>query len=419
MKRYLALWLTLVVVLIAAAAALNIVVDPYRLWRDDAGTAKPKAGPNSVVAKAWGVQRAAPRALILGNSRAEVGFDPALAAWPERSRPVYNLALPGTGVRTSLDYLRHALAAPGARIGTVVLGLDVMDYLVDAKASEASTEVPDARLLGATSPAAHELRRARDYGQATLTVGALLDSFATLAARRDPHAADLDAQGFNPMRDYVKIAADEGYWKLFDQKNRANSRAWLRRPMALDLADGREGEPLADLRRIIALCRERGIDLRLAIYPYHAHLLEIVDATSHWEAFEQWKRRVAAIAAETGVPLWDFAGYDAWTGEDVPARGDRMTAMRWYWEAGHFKKELGDLVLARVLSDGGAGGGAAADAFGARLTPADVEARIAAVRAQRDAWRAAHAADVGYIAVLVTELRAKKQTGGNAADALP
>lgn len=419
MKRYLALWLTLVVVLIAAAAALNIVVDPYRLWRDDAGTAKPKAGPNSVVAKAWGVQRAAPRALILGNSRAEVGFDPALAAWPERARPAYNLALPGTGVRTSLDYLRHALAAPGARVTTVVLGLDVMDYLVDAKATPAA-EMPDARLLGAGTPAAHELRRLRDYGQATLTVGALLDSIATLAARRDPHAADLDAQGFNPMRDYVKIAADEGYWKLFHQKNQANSRAWLRRPMALDHDDGREGAPLADLRRIIALCRERGIDLRLVIYPYHAHLLEIVDATGHWGAFEQWKRRVAAIAAETGVPLWDFAGYDAWTGEAVPARGDRRTAMRWYWEAGHFKKELGDLVLARVLSDGGDGGdGGGTEAFGARLTPADVEARIAAVRAQRDAWRAAHATDVGYIAAIVAEVRAKKPTGGNASDALP
>lgn len=418
MKRYLALLLTVTALLIAAAAALNVAVDPYRLWRDGAGTARPKAGPNSVVAKAWSVRRVAPGALILGNSRAEVGFDPRHAAWPATAQPVYNLALPGTGVRTSLDYLRHALAAPGARVTTVVLGLDVMDYLVDAKPAPAA-EVPDARLLGAATPAAHELRRLRDYGQATLTVGALLDSVATLAARGDAQAADLDAQGFNPMRDYVKAAADEGYRKLFDQKNRANTRAWLRRPAALDYADGREGAPLADLRRIIALCRERGVELRLAIYPYHAHLLEIVDATGHWDAFEQWKRRMAAIASEAGVLLWDFAGYDAWTGEDVPARGDRRTAMRWYWEAGHFKKELGDLVLARVLSDGGAGGGAATDAFGARLAPADVEARIAAVRAQRDAWRAAHALDVGYIAALIAELRARKQAGGSANDALP
>lgn len=417
MKRYLVLWLTATALLIAAAAALNVAVDPYRLWRDDAGTAKPKAGPNSVVGKAYAVARAAPGALILGNSRAEVGFDPQHAAWPASARPVYNLALPGTGVGTSLDYLRHALAAPRARVRTVVLGLDVQDYLVDAKAPVAA-EYPDTRLIGAASaPGARELRRLRDYGQATLTVGALLDSVATLAARGDAHAADLDAQGFNPMRDYVKAAADEGYRKLFDQKNLANSRAWLRRPAALDRAEGREGAPLADLRQIIALCDERGVDLRLAIYPYHAHLLEIVDATGHWEAFEQWKRRVAAIAAETGVPLWDFAGYDERTGEDVPARGDRRTAMRWYWEAGHFKKELGDLVLARVLGDGG--DGAPADEFGVRLTPADVEARIAAVRAQRDAWRAGHAADRAYIAALVAELRAKRPVAGAANDALP
>jgi hypothetical protein len=418
MKRYLARWLSLTALLIGAAAALNIVADPYRLYRDDEARAKPKAGANGAVAKAYAVLRAAPAALILGNSRAEVGFDPRHAAWPPRARPAYNLALPGTGVDTSLAYLRHALAMPGARVSTVVLGLDVQDYLIDARAAEAP-EVADARLLGAgASAGAQALRRLRDYGQATLTLGALLDSVQTLGGRRDPLAADLDARGFNPMRDYTKIAADEGYWALFRQKDLANSRAYLRRPMALDRLDGREGAPLAQLRQIIALCRERRIELRLVIYPYHAHLLEIIDATGHWEAFEQWKRRMAAIATATGVPLWDFAGFDAFTTETVPAQGDRRTSMRWYWEAGHFKKELGDLVLTQVLGERQGGERGAAANIGTRLEAGNVEARLEAVRAQRAAYRTAHAGDLREIAVIVAAQRGPTPSG-QAAKAQP
>jgi len=47
--------------------------------------------------------------------------------------------------------------------------------------------------------------------------------------------------------------------------------------------------------------------------------------------------------------LWDFSGCHSVTIEDVPASGDLRSEMRWYWEAGHFKKELGDLVLDKVL----------------------------------------------------------------------
>ena len=397
MKRYLALWLVITTLAIGVVAAVNVAVDPYRLYRDDVGVSKPRAGPNGAVTKTYAVRRVAPRALILGNSRAEIGFDPRHPAWPTSARPVYNFALPGTGAGTSLRSLLQALDAPGADIRFVVLGLDVQDYLVDGTTSRppqaheaAPTTAPllDARLVG----------RLRDYGQATFTVDALMDSLSTLAARRDPDAADLDDLGFNPMRDYVRLVAEEGHWRLFHQKDLENARAWLRRPAALRHADGSEGDPLATLRRLIAVCRQRGIDLRLAIYPYHAHQLEIIDATGHWAVFEDWKRAVAAIAHATDVPLWDFAGYDALTTELVPPRGDRRTAMQWYWEGGHFKKQLGDLVLQQVLTGQATG-------FGARVRAGDVETRLAAVRAQRDAYRASPRSDAQQIRALVEGLR--------------
>ena len=44
------------------------------------------------------------------------------------------------------------------------------------------------------------------------------------------------------------------------------------------------------------------------------------------------------------VELWDFTGFSPYTAEQVPRPGDTRTELQWYWEAGHFKKSLGDLL---------------------------------------------------------------------------
>jgi hypothetical protein len=49
------------------------------------------------------------------------------------------------------------------------------------------------------------------------------------------------------------------------------------------------------------------------------------------------------------VEVWDFSGVAPETLEAIPAKGDRQTRLTNYWEAGHFKKELGDLVIDRLL----------------------------------------------------------------------
>ena len=79
--------------------------------------------------------------------------------------------------------------------------------------------------------------------------------------------------------------------------------------------------------------------------------------------FEQWKAEIIASVdkyAKAGmkVELIDFSGFSAETSEPIPVRGDK-THLAYYWEAGHFKKELGDRMLDRIF--GGETG------FGTRL----------------------------------------------------
>jgi hypothetical protein len=428
MKRYLLYWLPLTGALLIAVAAFNFVIDPYGLFgvTDRAGfnSIKPTVGAHGSMAKAYQVLRLQPHGLILGNSRMEVGFDPESPSWPAQARPVFNLALPGTGTSTTVHYLQHVLANtdgnPAAKPNVVVWGIDFMDFLVDSNISrDTQKRAPihkaseNARLL--TNPdgsrnASRAFQQAKDYAVSTFTLEAFLDSVQTLANQRNPYSENLTPLGFNPMRDYLKIEADEGYWAVFRQRDLENIKAYLRRPMGIFDADGRSSPALDDLRQVMNLCRRYGIALHLVIYPYHAHLLEIIRITGHWPAFEAWQRAIVDIVgsqsrtpATTTVSLWDFSSFNEVSMEPIPDKGDRHTKMRWYWEAGHFKSELGNRIQARIFGRTGSIPG-----FGVLLGPATVEAQIATVRAQESDYRRSHWQEVEWLEQMAAKIKAQQ-----------
>ncbi len=423
MRRYLPLWLVVTSTLLLAVAGFNVIVDPYGLFRvvdaPSFNAIKPKAGVHGATVKAYQVLRVRPHGLILGNSRAEVGFDPQHTAWPAKSYPVFNLALPGTGTKTSLRYLQHVLESDASgRAGkpeVVVLGMDLMDFLVDAREPirAKAIVVEGGRLLvnsdGSRNPRRF-LQQVRDYGEATFTLGAFLDSLQTIGSQRNPYSADLTPLGFNPMRDYLKITADEGYWAVFRQRDVENIKAYLRRPKDIFDATGRSSPALDDLRQVLRLCRQHGIVLQLVIYPYHAHLLEIIRITGHWPAFEDWKRAVVNIVADdaltaggASIPLWDFSGFNELTSEAVPSKSDRQTKMRWYWEAGHFKRELGDLILARLF-----GHKEVTTGFGVLLGTSNIEQQIAALQAQEVDYRRVFSSEIEELERVAEALQARR-----------
>ncbi|MGR8930556.1 MAG: hypothetical protein ACU836_07935 [Gammaproteobacteria bacterium] len=406
MKRYLKTWLSLSSIVLFTVAGLDLIVDPYGIFRfvDQQGfnQIKPTAGAHGAMSKAYQVLKVRPNALILGNSRAEVGLNPENSVWPEIARPVYNLALPGKGTRASLQYLQHVLEAQKDHHPKVVVwGLDFMDFLVDGGA-EPEEEYPketNSRLLTFMDGSQNPTRlfiQLRDYAETTFTLSALFDSAVTIRAQHDPYAQDLTARGFNPMRDYIQITSHEGYWAVFRQRDIENINAYSKRPKSIFDASGTSSPAMADLRRVIKLCREREIDLRLISYPYHAHLLTIISLTGHWPAFENWKRAIVGIAYTESinaslkpVPFWDFSLYNDYSQSAIPAKGDKKTTNPWYWEAGHYKKELGDLMLAQVF-----GQPVIEPRLGIRLSPTNVKTVIAEQRTLAQAYQLSHQQEV-------------------------
>jgi hypothetical protein len=230
--RYLWTWVVSTVALMGLVATSNFVVDPYGLFRivevPGFNRIKTQAGERTKLFKRAGVARMQPASLILGNSRAEIGFDPDSSAWPEQARPVFNLALPGAAIEAVAAEFDDTLRVTSPRL--VVVGLDFLDFRVDPASDENYTP-PEAD----TEP----LRDLRERAGALLTLGALADSLATVKSQHDPFAPSLTDAGFNPKRDYVGIARREGYYAMFRQRDQENARAYVRGPKSVFQAGNR------------------------------------------------------------------------------------------------------------------------------------------------------------------------------------
>ena len=102
--------------------------------------------------------------------------------------------------------------------------------------------------------------------------------------------------------------------------------------------------------------------------------------------------------------MWDFSGYTTYQCEAVPAKGDKKKATRWYWEAGHFKRELGDLILDRIFSRG-----AEINQFGALLTLDNIDSQITLMREQELGYRQNYAQDIEALEMIAVNIKSRQR----------
>ena len=323
----------------------NLIIDPYGTFRlvDIKGLNHIKPYPDHDIEtiKTYALRHMSPDALILGNSRAEVGFDPTHPAWEAAGyHSVYNAAISGTSPSTAWNQLEKVAQRKPPKF--ILLGLDFFDFPID----------PNKKVPTAKTPPSDRFKDASWTLSATLTMQAMIDSTTTLRRQFQDNPQQLTMQGFNPLLEYKDIAKMEGYWSLFRQRLEDNAKNHGRKPANLFLKGTQSSPAFDDIRRIIRWSATNNTELRLVIYPYHAQLLLLIDEIGLWPSFEEWKRQILRIITEESnkslgskITLIDFSGFSEFSQETIPIKTDKKTSTKWYWEAGHFKKELGDHML--------------------------------------------------------------------------
>lgn len=353
-NRYLYWMFAVLLGTIGLCGAINIFVDPLGIFGSPriAGinATKPYLDHHRELARWQAARRLCPKVGIFGNSRAEIGLNPEHPVFQRLGLTAFNHAIPGSSITNSvrqLGWLQQAGCAPKE----IVLGVEFFDFL-GASPAQAQSFDSTAPKIGLSVLA-----------ETAFSITGLHDSLTTLAVQRTRYPATLTERGFNPLRNYVPEVEHSGHYVLFRQRAEENLKRWVRKAPRIHPETGGVSEDFAGLEAFLKGAESAGSTVHLVIYPYHAEILLMLNRAGLLGVFEQWKAEIIASVdkyAKAGmkVELIDFSGFSAETSEPIPVRGDK-THLAYYWDAGHFKKELGDRMLDRIF--GGETG------FGTRL----------------------------------------------------
>ncbi|NND69676.1 MAG: hypothetical protein HKN19_18950, partial [Halioglobus sp.] len=173
----------------------------------------------------------------------------------------------------------------------------------------------------------------------------------TLATQGDG-AADRTDRGFNPGNDFHSMVAVEGAHSLFAQKGEELARKYGR-PWYFRAEDGALPEQYAMLEQFLDILRARDINVTLFTNPLHDAFWSMLRREGHLQYYDDWLltllNRLQA-REDARLRFWDFAIESQYIHEEVPPSADRSGPLEWFWEPSHYRRELGDLMLERMLS---------------------------------------------------------------------
>lgn len=348
--------------IVAALTALgigifNALIDPYGIVNSPKMLGVNRLKPEQIsrvrMFKAARVIHIQPRSLLMGTSRADLGLDPDHPAL-ETVNPTYNLGLSGANMHEIRQYFEHALFNQ-ADLEVVVIGLDFFMFNVF---KEDEIDFSAARLK-------QRHPEPNDLLSVLFSLDAIESSVETLRYNFEPSPSNLyDAAGLRYQFGQRTKSSHERFQQMTTRL--LETRGYYQQ---YELSQ----KYLQDLEAVIALAEQHDVQLYLFISPAHATLMESLYQAGLWSQYEAWKQSVVAIA-----PVWDFSGYNSVTTEIV---SDEMIN---YVDSSHYSKEVGDLILNRVI---GYRDDKVPNDFGQLLTVSTVDAYLENTLTDRQHWK--------------------------------
>lgn len=333
---------------VAFCGAFNILIDPLGVFRAPTipgiNALKPYLDHHQALARWQAAKRTCPTAGIFGNSRAEVGFDPENPSFRKAGLEAFNHAIPGSSVDLAYDQLNWLVDA-GCAPKVAILGVEFFDFFDSASIEPLPerSKQPVPRL------------DARFFAETVFSLTGIRDSINTIALQRTRNPATITPKGFTPLLNYISEVERSGHHQIFRQRALENLRLWKRKTAGIQSGTG-ASSGYGRLDSFLSLAVKSGVKVYLVIYPYHAEVRLILERIGIGGLFSEWKKSIYLSTQKFSGPradiqVWDFSGISEESLEAIPAPGDRHTRLNYYWESGHFKKELGDRIIGQLLAE--------------------------------------------------------------------
>jgi len=360
-KSYLINCIFYATALMSLVVTLNFAVDPYAIFGipriPHFNAYKVDIAPHVKMMKKYQPLLEQYGALVTGNTRVEIGFDPKHHCLAESGLKLYNLGISGANVPTQLLYALNLIYQQP--IESVFVSLDFVDFAWTPRDNRFSDpplsafSIGGLKYSGAGVPdPGYRKIKLLDYFRSLFSLEALVSSIKTIALQ-DGSAPDRDSAGFNPARDYGEIVRVEGAGALFDKK-RAELFEHFGTRWFVSTEEGRLDPSFNDLRIFLDIATARGIVVYLFINPLHESYWDLIRSQGHTHLYEEWITELRAIAADypaDEVSLWDFAVDSPYIHEPVPPPGQKTGPLNWFWELSFYRRQLGDLMIDAMLSD--------------------------------------------------------------------
>jgi hypothetical protein len=279
-------WFNLAVLLIAGAligaiAGVNIVVDPYAMWRrplrQGFNDKKPMRADLDRLRAARDILVGDPETLVLGKSNARQYSVDHIKELTGGSAA--NAAMVMAGIDEARDYMVLA-SRSGSRLRRVVVVVDMFEFGKRMASSSRKVKRPWARSLVL-----------EEQLSTTLSEAAVRASSTTLRASSETTGSAVVAHRSQVFeRNLGTLLQDNSTYLPFTFAQ----------------------QPFDDLREMVETARADNIELVVVVNPIHTRLLEGLTARGAGDDYRSWLRRLVAI-----TPVWDFSGYNEVTTESV------------------------------------------------------------------------------------------------------
>jgi hypothetical protein len=313
--------------LLVTVVTINWIVNPYGVWRTTVvdrayrltDAAADEGGER--LSTPYRIRAEQPSTVLVGSSRVLRGMLVAQSGHDT----FFNASLGGATFAELAILLRLATANP--RLRRVIWGIDFYAF--------------DERFVGFRHP---ETRRRLEVDEQRVLALQVRETLFTMRALRDSSRVLMrvsrgkKAQSLTNAVPWPEHLIKERLANVSRRGLGRGKEATIKRQLQnwiVSYVDYRLSGPQVTLfQNAVADLRRTGLEVILFVPPLSNCELETIDQAGEWDTFQRWKGELLGVVG----PYWDFSGY-----------GKLDLSPELFADVAHFKPEVGQVILRRLL----------------------------------------------------------------------